>query len=131
MDVIRTIKPGDPGSRRFVRQYGEELVAVRYRRATDGSRLFTTIELVVDSRESKPGVNQHAVLRHQAKKWVAVRIEYGETELRATVKRNKARWSRSHQVWLMRHEQAVAMGLSNRIIPGLAGQCDDVGLDLE
>jgi len=48
MDVVRTIKPGDKGSQRFVKKYGERLVAVRYRKK--GSHRLTTVELIVEQR---------------------------------------------------------------------------------
>ena len=39
MDVIRTIRPGDKGSRRFHEKYGERLVAMRYRKNDQGQLL--------------------------------------------------------------------------------------------
>jgi hypothetical protein len=55
MDVIRTIKPGRPGSIRFYQGWGEKLVAVRYRRDTEKNKIYTTLELIVDGREQAPG----------------------------------------------------------------------------
>ena len=49
MEVIRTIKPGMPGSRRFQKHWGENLVAVRYRRSAN--KLYTMIEISVDERD--------------------------------------------------------------------------------
>lgn len=51
MDVVKTIKPGKAGSRKFQRRYGDDLIAVRYRDDNDTQKRYTTIELVVDTRD--------------------------------------------------------------------------------
>ncbi len=92
MEVIRTIKPGMPGSRRFQKHWGENLVAVRYRRG--GNKLYTTIEIVVDEREqSHPEISLNAVHSFRRRQLVAIPIAFEEGELRAAAKRNRAMWS--------------------------------------
>lgn len=61
MKVIKTIKPGQNGSRRFMRQYGERLVNVRYRKDYDTRSIFTTVEIIVAQRNLLPNVNQRKV----------------------------------------------------------------------
>lgn len=73
MEVVRTIKPGQPGTRRFQKHWGDNLVAVR-----------------------------------------------------TSAKNNRARWSADHKVWLMPSGTAVALGVSGRVIEGLAERCNDV-----
>ncbi len=132
MDVIRTIRPGKPGSARFLQHWGDRLVAVRYRKDAATHKLYTTIEIIVDEREQAPeGVSlthQHAARRNEI---VAVPIGYDELELRSQVKQQGARWSREKRVWLMRYDVAVVLGVQNRVIEGLAEQCTDVDISFE
>lgn len=125
MEVIRTLKPGQHGTRRFQKHWGESLVAVRYRRAN--RKLFTTIEIIVDEREQvEPPVSLNSALAYKRKNIVALPIAYGEEALRAAAKANGARWSMEKKVWLMPYGTAVALGLQSRIIEGLAGRCSDL-----
>jgi len=130
MDVIRTIKPGKPGSRRFQKHWGNRLVAVRYRRAE--KTIYTTIEIIVDEREQPEQhisfISAHAFKRQQA---VAVRISYEEEALRAAIKENGGRWSLEIRAWIMRYDTAVVLGLQNRIVKGLAEKCGDIDTSFE
>ena len=47
-------KPGQPGTKSLVAQYGERLVCVRYRYDAQKRRRFKTVELIVDSRSGVP-----------------------------------------------------------------------------
>lgn len=50
MDVIKTLKPGAPGTQRLQRRFGDRLVAVRYRRHPASGRMQTTVELIIEER---------------------------------------------------------------------------------
>jgi hypothetical protein len=130
MEVIRTIKPGMPGSRRFQKHWGANLVAVRYRR--DANKIYTTIEIVVDAREqSRFPVSLNAVHSFKRRQLVAVPIAFEERALRAAAKQDSAVWSAANKVWVMSYRTAVALGVQNRIIEGLAERCNDVDLFVE
>lgn len=125
MEVIRTIKPGMPGSRRFQKHWGENLVAVRYRR--DANKLYTTIEIVVDEREQAHlPLSLNAVHAFKRRKLVAIPIAFEEGALRAAAKRSGAMWSVERKVWIMPYSTAVALGVHHRVIEGLAERCTDV-----
>ena len=125
MEVIRTIKPGMPGTRQFQKHWGDNLVAVRYRR--NNNTLYTTIEIVVDEREqSHPDISLNAVHAFKRRQLVALPIAFEEGVLRATAKRSGAKWSAQRKVWVMPYRTAVALGVQNRVIEGLAEQCVDV-----
>jgi hypothetical protein len=130
MEVIRTIKPGMPGSRRFQKHWGENLVAVRYRRGAN--KLYTTIEIIVDERDqSRPEISLNAVHSFKRHQLVAIPIAYEEAELRAAAKRNRAMWSAEKKVWIMSYGTAVALGVHNRVVEGLAEKCSDVEMYFE
>lgn len=48
MDVIKTLRPGDSGTKKLSQRYGDRLVCVRYRKDEQKKRRYTTIELIVD-----------------------------------------------------------------------------------
>jgi hypothetical protein len=127
MDVIRTIRPGMPGSRRFQKHWGENLVAVRYRR--DEQKVYTTIEIIVDEREqSDPRISLNSVHAFKRQQIIAVVIAFDERTLRAKAIQAGAQWSAKAKAWLMTYNTAVALGLQHRIVEGLAEKCTDVEL---
>lgn len=119
MDVIRTIKPGQPGSVRFHRQYKDRLIAVRYRRDPEKNTVFTTVELVVNQRASIPSTrNPESTPSYTDQQLVAVRIAFPELELRLEAKKMGAQWSPRLKLWMMRYQTAVALGISDRVVTG-------------
>lgn len=46
--VLKTLRPGDPGTEKFVKRFGERLIAVRYRGNPSRRVRSTTVEIVVD-----------------------------------------------------------------------------------
>jgi 6-phosphogluconate dehydrogenase (decarboxylating) len=111
-----------------VRRYGNKLVKVRYREDLDKQSVYTTVEVIITQRDIKPATNQSAVYAAQNKEWVAVQIDFKETQLRATVKALGAKWSIERKVWVMLYQHAVEAGVLNRVIPNLASKIKDVEL---
>ena len=52
MEVTKTLRPGDRGTARLLREYGERLVCVRYRFDRERKKNLTTVEIVVDERDA-------------------------------------------------------------------------------
>ena len=52
MDVIKTFKPGDDGTKRYSEKYGQQLCAVRYRRSPCKKTVYTTVEIIVSARDA-------------------------------------------------------------------------------
>ncbi|WP_250461821.1 hypothetical protein [Microbulbifer litoralis] len=131
MKVIKSIRPGDLGSRRFEQRFGKRLCRVRYRESPCGKKLFTTVELIIDERE-KPaaGTSLAAVNAYRKKEPVAVCVGYEEQAMRRLVKQAGGRWSASGKAWVIQRESAVTLGLSHRIVEGLIEKCTDVDTSL-
>ncbi|TNE48749.1 MAG: hypothetical protein EP343_15175 [Deltaproteobacteria bacterium] len=51
MQVKLTLKPGQPGTVRLTKQYGERLIAVRYRYDKASQKRYKTVELIVETIE--------------------------------------------------------------------------------
>jgi hypothetical protein len=109
------LKPGQNGTRKLVRQYGDRLVCVRYRYDERTQRRYKTAEIIVDEVPWKPGGQRPAVTRDKySPVWVRIRFE--ERELRERVKAAGAHWDPDRLLWMMPLNMAQDLGLENRII---------------
>ncbi len=131
MDVIKTLAPGKPGTKRFVREWGDSLVAVRYRRNQRTSETLTTIEIIVDRRDYQgQSFNQAATLSLRKQQIVAIFIDYSEVQQRQKAKQLGARWSAQLKLWLLKYDDVVSLGFGNRIVHGAAEKCTDIDTSL-
>ena len=127
MEVIKTLKPGQSGTKKLVEHYGSSLVAVRYRLDKENDRQLTTIELVIDERDpAHPGICRCGELHKQRLTHQAVKIEYDELDLRQAIKRAGGRWDARQKVWWLKQEDVVAMRLLDRVVEGL--KCPDIDI---
>lgn len=107
MDILKTLHPGDMGTKKLFHQYGEQLICVRYRIDALNQKRFTTVELIVDE---KPFIT------HKAKVTAWLKIKFDETELRNKVKAAGAKWLTEHKVWELDYEMAKKLRLKNRVV---------------
>ena len=110
MRVRSKLKPGQPGTRKLVQQFGDRLVCVRYRYDALKRRRYTTAEVIVDESEWDPMPS--ATARRER---VAVRIEVHEVKLREKVKAVGGRWDPEKRVWHVTMEQVMQLGLTGRV----------------
>jgi hypothetical protein len=117
MEVIKKMQPGQPGTKRYTRQYGESLICVRYRRDIANSRRVTTVELIVDDgfyyQETHP---VSRILQPNPNRNVYLRVGYEESALRRQIKTAGARWVHEKKLWQMRYRDAYKLGLKDRIV---------------
>ena len=104
--VAKKLLPGQPGSLKLTRKYGEALVCVRYRHDAQGLSRYTTVELIVEQVPVVPRIDRV----------VGVRVHYAEAALQGTVKANGAKWDSAAKLWRMPHRAAVKLGLQSRIV---------------
>lgn len=116
MEVKATIKPGQNGTKRYTRQYGDQLVCVRYRYDKRRQKRLTTVELIVDEQDWIQGITI------PPDKVVAISIAYGETELREKVKQAGAYWDSEKKCWKLSFRLVYQLGLEKRIM----GELDDL-----
>lgn len=110
MQIKATMKPGQNGTKRFLREYGDQLICVRYRYDKHRQKRITTVELVVDEQDWVPGVI------FPRDRLVNVRIGYGEKELREKVKQSGGYWDAERKAWRLAFNRVLALGLERRII---------------
>jgi len=54
MSVKAIFRPGQKGTRKLVHQYGEQLIAVRYRYDEQTKKSFKTVELIIKEKNWIP-----------------------------------------------------------------------------
>lgn len=110
MQIKATMKPGQNGTKGYLKKYGDQLVCVRYRYDKHRQKRVTTIELVVDEQDWVPEV---IIPRDRL---VFIRIGYGETELREQVKQAGGYWHVQKKAWRLAYNRVLALGLERRIL---------------
>lgn len=131
MKVTKTIRSHQSGAQRFKRQWGDKLIAVRYRHDSVHNELITTIEIEVDRRPApEKGICQRAHLAARRANIVALTISFNENDLRHRVKQAGAKWSKVGKLWLISRNTAISLGLKDRIVEGGVDQCLDVDTSL-
>ena len=118
--VGSTLRPGAPGTRRLVRDWGDRLVSVRYRYSESPPLRFTTVEIVVAAADWKPTPSRQVLV--DVKSW--------EPELRARVRTAGGEWIPKAMRWRMRYDKATSLGLADRIsfiVPHASKTSTDVG----
>jgi hypothetical protein len=108
MRVRLTRRPGQWGTKTYVRQYGDRLVCVRYRYDAAAKKRYKTIELIVDEQPWQPP--------KKADELVALRVGPDEYALQKQLREAGAAWKRAQKVWVLRASRAAALGLGERII---------------
>ncbi len=102
---MRKLKPGQPGTKKLVKQYGERLVCVRYRYDREQEVRTKTVELVVEQGPWQP-----------PDRITRVRIQYGEVALGKKVRAAGGFWNREHQVWELAYKEVARLDLIDRIV---------------
>jgi len=100
--VVKKLTPSQAGALKLARRYGEALLCVRYRHDCEGTRRFTTVELIVDQAPIQPHPNR----------LVEVAAELmPDPALRAQAMSEGAVWNAKRKVWRMRHGVAKRLNL--------------------
>jgi hypothetical protein len=107
----KVLKPGQPGTKKWLEKYGESLYYVRHRYDRDKNLKFVTVELVVEEKYYR---YKHTKIAHN--KLFELKIEYHEKYLRKLVKEAGGRWNILKKVWELSYGEILKLGLRERII---------------
>ena len=110
MRARRTLAPGQKGTKKLLREYGAQLVCVRYRYDAERRLRFTTVELIVGQSPWSP-----LPARIADGTAVGVRVGVNEVALQRRIKQTGGKWNHVARVWEMPYSQAMALGLEDRI----------------
>ena len=111
MRTSTTVQPGHRGAKKFLAQYGDRLVCIRYRSDEQRRKRFKTVELIVAEWPWTP-----LLPRRTETSVVLVKGGFAEEGLRQHVKEAGGIWNPDKQAWALRYERALALGLRERII---------------
>lgn len=104
------LRPGQPGTRRLVAQYGDRLLCVRYRYDEQRQKRYTTVELIVSEADWIPPLPAPETI-------VTIRVTLREAELWRKVKAAGGRWEPKRKVWKLPYGEVALLGLLDRIVP--------------
>jgi hypothetical protein len=110
MRARRTLAPGQKGTKKLLRQYGAQLVCVRYRYDSERRLRFTTVELIIEQAPWTP-----RSLRFSGAMLVGVGVAAKEVELQRQVKQAGGKWNPVERLWEMPYGRAITLGLKDRI----------------
>lgn len=106
-----TLRPGQPGTRKLVEEYGERVICVRYRYDQTTKKRFKTVELIVEEVEWIPRPRPRA-----ATDLVHIRVRYAEEAIRNSVKLLGGHWHPPTRTWRIAYGATVALRLTDRIV---------------
>lgn len=108
--ILRTVRPGAPGTMGLLDEYGDKLVCVRYRYDEKEGRCYTTAEITV---RTSPWTPPKRGPKPDDLVWV--KIEWGERELAGRVKAAGGRWNPERKRWELPWARAVELGVELRV----------------
>ena len=114
MKSQKVLKPGQPGTKKWVEKYGDSLYYVRHRYESESNRKIVTVELIVEEKYHQVNSN-----KTPANKIMYLRIGFSEKYLRKLVKESGGRWNARKNAWELSYGQIKSMGLEERIIPDI------------
>ena len=128
MRTLKTLKPGQKGTRELLARYGSSLLCVRYRYDDHSRERLKTVELDIRRRPEKlerepPGLPEPAVRHRRAAaggapaRGVALRIGWRERDLHR-VKSAGGRWDPVRRVWILRRDAAERLDQLHRVVGG-------------
>jgi hypothetical protein len=116
MEVIKTIRPGRDGSKRYLETYGEQLVCVRYRRDREQHRNVVTIELVVDQiPQPRPVAAPGPEVNLSPNRIVFLKVASYEHQVQQSIRNRGGSYDRDCNRWRLSLGEVQRLGLNNRI----------------
>ena len=124
MRTLKTLKPGQHGTKELLTRFGPSLLFVRYRYDDDSRERVKTVELVVE-RKSRGGDGEDPGSRKLgvqaagvASRRVALQVGLQERGLQRRVKAAGGRWDPNRRVWWLRQDAAERLDLMRRVVGG-------------
>ena len=108
--MLRKMKPGQPGTKQFVEQYGDRLVCVRYRYNAGTHRRVKTVEIIVAETEWHPRGKQFT-----ADEIVWLRTGFVDRVRQGELRAAGGTWDSKRCVWNIRYDAAVNLGLTDYV----------------
>ena len=108
--MLRKLKPGQPGTKRLMAQYGEQLLCVRYRYDAHTQKRVKTVEIVIETNDWLPPAQ-----RFLADEVVWLRTGFVDRPTNQKIRAAGGKWDAQRCIWSIRYDAAVRLGLSARV----------------
>jgi len=103
--------PGDPGTKKWIKKYGDQLICIRYKYDRNRKMKLKTVELIVEEKSYK-----NFKTRIPWNKIVKIHIRYGEIHLARLVKSAGGKWNSKEKIWEIQYGEVKTLGLAHRIV---------------
>ena len=114
MRTKRKLRPGDPGTKKYVKTYGNDLVCIRYRYDEEKQIRYTTVELIIESGPMKNRIEKEATKSPLG--YVFLKISPDEDALIEQVKLFGAVWNDKVRLWEMEYNTVLELNLLDYIV---------------
>jgi hypothetical protein len=116
MKVIKKLNPEKAGTKKYLEQYGNKLLCVRYRYDETNQEQLTTIEYIINrKRYLKLTQETQRKLFPHPNRHVLLKIEFHEEALRNQVKQHGGTWLKDERMWKLPCHKALDLGLQQRM----------------
>ena len=117
MKVIKRVNPGKPGTKKYLKIFGEKLFCVRYRHNKESHERITTVELIVDKGAYYPEFNiARDYFQDNQEKYVCLKLGFDDKDLRCRVIKSGGKWLQEMKIWKISYQEALKLGLKERIV---------------
>lgn len=113
MEIItqRKLIAGQPGTKKWLDKYGENLICVRYKYDKKNKKKIITVELIAEEKDYEKDEN-----RIPMNKTVEIRVNYGEVEIGRMVRSFGGKWNPKKKLWELPYKYVKELGLIQRIV---------------
>ncbi len=111
MRTKRKLRPGEPGTKKYVEKYGDDLFCIRYRYDNENKVRYTTVELIIEkgplkkNERKKPADDQIVFLK----------IETEEDALQEQVRLFGGKLNKKYKLWELDYKTVKELNLVSRI----------------
>lgn len=111
MKSKRKLYPGEPGTKRLVKKYGDKLICVRYRYDEINGKRYNTVELIEKESDWK-----FQSTKIPANKIMHLKVSIKEKHVQILIRKAGGRWNYRKQYWELPYREVVSLGLENRVV---------------
>jgi len=111
MKTKRILQAGQPGTKKLVERYGDNLICVRHRYDDQKKTIYKTIEIIIEDKPWQE--NNKNIPKYKS---VDIRIGYNEIELRSRIKACGGKWDPHRKVWQLSYKKVKELDLLERIV---------------
>lgn len=107
----KTLVPGQPGTKKWIDKYGDNLVYIRYKYDEKLEKKQMTVELIDSKKKWKKNTQ-----RIPKNKIIPIKVSRDEYGHQKKIKSLGGKWNGINKCWNLKYSSVIALNLENRII---------------